>query len=291
MRRRLRELRPDVVHAHWMPFAVLAALAGARPLVATAWGSDVYGAGLRQRLLIRLALRRTAVATADSMHLLERVLELGPRSLPTMVVNWGVDLDAVGLTQAHEREEAKTRFGLGTGPVVFSPRGLKELYNPDMVVDAFARIRAALPGAVLVLKHSGTEELLEPGWLELPGVHVVGRIDDNAMAALYRAADVTVSIPDSDSSPRSVWEAMAAGSATVLSDLPWVHELIADERDALVVSAEAGTVAAAIERLLLDDALRKRITISARHLVERHRNRTHELDRLEACYRELADAR
>lgn len=291
MRRRLRELRPDVVHAHWMPFAVLAALAGARPLVATAWGSDVYGAGLRQRLLIRLALRRTAVATADSTHLLERVLGLGPRSLRTMVVNWGVDLDAVSLTQAHEREEAKTRFGLGTGPVVFGPRGLKELYNPDVVVDAFARIRAALPGAVLVLKHSGTEELLEPRWLELPGVHVVGRIDDDAMAALYRAADVTVSIPDSDSSPRSVWEAMAAGSATVLSDLPWVHELIADERDALVVSAEAGKVAAAIERLLLDDALRKRITTSARHLVERHRNRTHELDRLEACYRELADAR
>ena len=37
LRRVLRAFRPDVVHSHWMPFAMLAAAAGARPLVAQAW--------------------------------------------------------------------------------------------------------------------------------------------------------------------------------------------------------------------------------------------------------------
>src|SRR4051794_19433378 len=42
LRRLYREFRPDVIHTHWMPFAALAALANARPFVASAWGSDVY---------------------------------------------------------------------------------------------------------------------------------------------------------------------------------------------------------------------------------------------------------
>src|SRR5262249_33295654 len=70
LRRLVRQFRPDVVHAHWMPFAALTAIAGARPFVATAWGSDVYGVRGRRRQEARLALRRTAIATADSSDLL-----------------------------------------------------------------------------------------------------------------------------------------------------------------------------------------------------------------------------
>jgi glycosyltransferase involved in cell wall biosynthesis len=271
-----------------MPFAALAALSGARPLVATAWGSDVYGASSRQLLLIRLALRRTAVATADSTHLLARLAQLGSGSLRTMLVNWGADLETFRVPSTSERAELKTRLGFGPGPVVLSPRGLKQIYNPEVVLEAFARVQKALPEAQLALKHAGSDEPLRPKWLDAPAVRPVGRIEYAAMADLFRAADVTVSVPASDSSPRSVWEAMAAGSATVLSDLPWVHELIADEREALVVRPEAGEVAAAVTRLLQDDELRARIARSARDLVERHRNREVELERLEACYRELA---
>lgn len=288
MRRLIRNFRPDVVHTHWMPFAALAALAGARPLVASAWGSDVYGASAKHRLLMRVALRRAAVAMTDSADLVRRLRELGPSSLRTLLLNWGVDLETFRVPSASERQELKAGFGLGPGPVVLSPRGLKEIYNPGVVIDAFARIQATVPEAQLVLKHGGTEDLLEPGWSEAPGVHVVGRVDQDRLVDLYRAAEVTVSVAKSDSSPRSVWEAMAAGSATVVSDLPWVHELIGDDREALVVAPEPEALAAAVERLLRDQALRERIAASGRRLVEQHRDRNVELARLEACYRELA---
>ncbi len=285
-RRILREFRPDLVHAHWMPFATLAMLAGARPLVAQAWGSDVYLAGRRHRLELRATLRRTAVAMADSADLLERLRQLGPRSLRTMVVNWGVDLGAVPVPTDAERAALKAELGLAPGPVILSPRGLKDIYNPDVVLEAFARVRAKVPDAQLVLKHGGTESL-EPG---RPGVKAVGRVDHGEMVDLFRAADVTVSIPSTDSSPRSVWEAMAAGSATVLSDLPWAHELIEDGRHALLVPATDAAVAEAIERLLADAELRASITNEARALVERTRDRDAELARVEACYRDLVGA-
>jgi glycosyltransferase involved in cell wall biosynthesis len=290
LRRLLRQFQPDVVHAHWMPFAGLAAIAGAHPLVTTAWGSDVYGVGRRRRLEARLALLRTSVATADSSDLLRRLQELGPRSLRTMLSNWGVDLETFRVPTAAERAQSKAHFGLGPGPVVFSPRGLNDIYNPRVVVEAFELLRATIPNSQLVLKHGGSSEI-PPEWSKARGIHTVGRIEHDEMAELFRAAEVTVSIAETDSSPRSVWEAMASGSATVLSNRPWVHELIEGGRDALVVDVDARAVADAVERLLRHGEERARIVASARALVERHRDRTVELARLESCYRELASQR
>lgn len=287
LRRLIATFRPDVVHAHWMPFAAMAALAGARPLVATAWGSDVYGAGFKHKMLIRLALRRSSVAMTDSTDLMVRLQGLGPSSLQTMVVNWGVDLEMFAPPSERERAELKARFGIGSGPVVLSPRGLKTLYNPDVVVEAFRQVLKAIPDAQLVLKHGGGAGELPPEWANAPGVKVIGRIGYADMADLFRAADLTVSIPATDSSPRSVWEAMAAGSATVLSDLSWVHELIENERDALVVAPDVQPVASAIERLIRDEALRRLVVSSARQLVENYRDRKTELARLEGCYMQL----
>jgi glycosyltransferase involved in cell wall biosynthesis len=290
LRKLIQEFRPDVVHAHWMPFVTLAALAGARPLVASAWGSDVYDGGLRRRLSIRLALRRTAVAMSDSDDLTNRLRALGPRSLRTMVLNWGVDLATIRPPSEGERLALKERFGLKPGHVILSPRGLKDVYNPDLVLAAYKNVRTKAPNAQLVIKHTTADELVDPSLRDEPGVRVIGRLREEEMTDLFRAADVTVSVPRSDSSPRSVWEAMASGSAVVVSDLPWVHELIRDGQEATVVAPEPGPLAAAIEGLLAGDERRREMVAAARQLVEQYRDRDTELGRLEACYRELSSA-
>ena len=123
--------------------------------------------------------------------------------------------------------------------MILSPRSLTPVYNPDTILAAFDLLAEALPDAQLVLKHmgEGTADLERLAARER--VHVVGHVPYERMAWYYQAADVCVSIPSSDSSPRSVWEAMACGCPVVVSDLPWVRELIAPERDALVVPIEA----------------------------------------------------
>jgi glycosyltransferase involved in cell wall biosynthesis len=82
---------------------------------------------------------------------------------------------------------------------------------------------------------------------------------------------------------------MAAGSATVVSDLPWVHELLRNERDTLVVDPNPDVLAEALARLIRDDSLRGRLVASARKVVEQHRDQDQELDRLEKAYRELME--
>lgn len=284
IRRLLRELRPDVVHAHWLPgFAFFAAVAGARPLVAMAWGSDVLRARRSQTLANRIALRRASLAMADSQALLDRLAALGAGRCA--LVNWGVDL---ALFRPRDRGELRAELGLGDGPVVLSPRSLMPVYNPRVIVDAWAQVAAERDDVQLVLKHMGVvREVL--GELPFPErVHVVGHVDYERMPAYYAAADACVSIASSDSAPRSVFEAMACGAPCVLSDLPWVHEQIGDGREALVVPIEAGAVADALRRLLSDGSLAGGIAARGRALVEREHDRAALMDRLAETYRGLA---
>lgn len=283
-----RELRPDVVHAHWMcGYAAYAALAGASPLVAMAWGSDVLRADRVRMFASRIAARRAGVAMADSRALLERLIELGARREATLLINWGVDLEAFAPANG-TRPALRERLGLGPGPVILSPRSLTAVYNPGTILAAFELLADDVPGVQLVLKHMGEGT---PGFDRLAAnghVHVVGHVPYEQMAWYYQAADVCVSIPSSDSSPRSVWEAMACGCPVVLSDLPWVHELIAPDRDALVVPVDAHAVSDAIRRVLENRDLAADLGRRGRRLAEAHRDRRAEMDRLADVYRELA---
>jgi glycosyltransferase involved in cell wall biosynthesis len=285
----IRELRPDVVHAHWLPgFGLAAALAGASPLALTAWGSDVYRAGRVMGLANRFALRRADYVMADSQDLLDRCGDLGADPSRTALIQWGVDLTA--FTPAEDRAQAKEKLGLGPGPLILSPRSLMPVYNIPTIVEAFARVGDARSDAQLVLKHMGAASVELPELPHRERVRVVERVPYEVMADYYRAADVCVSITSSDSSPRSVWEAMACGAPCLLSDLPWVHELIEVGRDALTVPIQAGAVAAEILRLLDDPELSRRLSRNGRALVDTHLNQALEMDRLVKIYRSLADS-
>ena len=186
------------------------------------------------------------------------------------------------------RPSVRAALGLGPGPVILSPRSLTPVYNPETIVAAFRLLRRARPDAQLVLKHMGADDDAARPYSGDPGIQVVGHVPHAAMAAYYQAADVCLSIPSSDSSPRSVWEAMACGCPVVVSDLPWVRELIAPGRDALVVPVSPQAVADAIGRVLDDPGLAVRLSARGRALAETHRDRGREMDRLAGVYRSLA---
>jgi glycosyltransferase involved in cell wall biosynthesis len=285
IRKLLRSYRPQVVHAHELTvYPLHAIVAGARPLVATAWGSDVLRAGRAGRLRNTVIARTASLLTADSRDLLARLAALGAPPSRLMIFNWGVDLDAF----SPGREAARARLGLPDVPVILSPRALRPLYNPGVILDAFARVAADVPDAVLLLKHLGD---VVPELERLPyrdRVRVVGHVPAEEVPDYFRAADVCVSIPSSDSAPRTVWEAMACGCPCVLSDLPWIDDQIERGRDALVVPIDAAAVAEAIRSVLGDRRGAEALAQHGRALVERHHDRRVQAERLVEAYRTLA---
>ena len=287
MRRLLRETRPDVVHAHWMPIAGLALLYGASPLVVSAWGSDVFRASPRERVAWRLVARHADMLMGSSRALVQGLEDLGAPADRTALLNWGVDLGAFAAPTGG-RDAARRALGLPPGPMILSPRSDGDVYNADIIVRAFDRVADERDDITLVLLRSPADRL-DLGPLRHSGrVRVVGRVPHELMADYYGAADVCVSIASSDSSPRSVWEAMACGCPVVISDLPWVHELIAADRDAIVVPVEAPAVAAGIRRVLSDRALAGDLGRRGRALAVAYRDRAAEMDHLADVYRSLA---
>lgn len=283
-------LEPDLVHAHWLPeFGWMAARERLGPLVCSAWGSDVFGVhGLGRRRSLR-ALRAAQLVLADSEDLARATRALGGPGVRVEVARWGLDLDRY---MPGEAAAARQALGLPDEPLVVSVRGFDQIYNPSVLLEAFALVRRDHPDARLLFKHPQAfapppvEDEIER--LGLRGrVTVIGSLASHQMADVYRAATVVVSLASSDSSPRSVWEALACGSPVVVSDLPWARDELADGVNALVVPIDPEAVAAAVVRTLNDSELARKLGDGGRGLAARTLDPGACLDRIDALYRSV----
>jgi len=59
--------------------------------------------------------------------------------------------------------------------------------------------------------------------------------NESELPYYFRDADIVISVPSSDSSPRTVYEAMACGTPVIVSDLPWYHDKFTNNKDILAV--------------------------------------------------------
>jgi glycosyltransferase involved in cell wall biosynthesis len=133
-----------------------------------------------------------------------------------------------------------------------------------------------LPQARLTLAGSGPEEgrlRALAGRLDVTAqVRFAGRLDRDAMAELYRSADLVLNASLADNMPNSLLEAMASGVAIVSTSVGGIPYLVEDGVNARLVPARAApAMAAAALELLADDALRARLAGAALREVERYR--------------------
>jgi L-malate glycosyltransferase len=287
------KIRPDLVHAHWLPeFGWMASREGLRPLVCSAWGSDVLVLRGEGRRRSKKALDGADLVLASSKHLAEASRALAGRDVRVEVVRWGLDFERFS---PGDRMAARETLGLDRdGSLIVSVRGFDGVYNPELLLDAFARIKAVRPDAQLVFKHtlSGVPPEIEAAVdrFALDGsVTLLGRAAGE-MPDVYRAADVVVSLSSSDSSPRSVWEALACGRPVVISDLPWARDELTPDRHALFVPLEASSVADAVTRVLGDATLSRRLEEEARARALAELDFTASAQRIDALYRSVLKA-
>jgi glycosyltransferase-like protein len=89
---------------------------------------------------------------------------------------------------------------------------------------------------------------------------VLGTVPDTELVAWYRAADAFVLPSVREGWGLAVLEALAAGRPVVASDIEVFRSYLRDGDDALLVPAgDAGSLAAALRRVLTDGALRDRL--------------------------------
>jgi glycosyltransferase involved in cell wall biosynthesis len=291
LRRTVQRLKPELVHAHWLPeYGWLAARAELHPLVSSAWGSDVLGAGLLGRRRSSAAISGSDLVLADSAALAEAIHELVPACPPVRVFHPGVDLQ---MFSPGERERARELLGWPLdGRVVLSPRALSPIYNPVVLIRAFARLRHTHPDARLVLKHPGPSFPAEvAGAIRAAGatgaVDVIGHLEATVMPVVYRAADVVVSIPSSDSSPATAWEALACARPLVVSDLAWARAELCHRENAWITRVDEDAVVEALASILDNPQLAVELGTRGHALAASTRDRRAKMRELDAHYRAL----
>jgi glycosyltransferase involved in cell wall biosynthesis len=296
LRRVLAQLRPDVLHAHYLTrYGWQARLSGFHPLIVSPWGSDLFvtpRASRRARWWARATLGAADLVTVVSEPMREASVLAGARADRIEMVQFGVDTKRfapgpapTGLAQ---------RLGLGAGRLVFSSRALKPVYRQDVVIDAFAHLP---PHTSLLL----TARNADPGYLaamrariqerELGDrVRIVDEVAEADLPDLLRLADVVVSVPSSDGFPVSVLEAMASGTPVVATDLPPIRPVLGPIADELLVPVGDvdATVRALQAALDTEPARRAALAAAMRAYTVRVADYAANMERMEGLYRRLA---
>lgn len=228
----VRAIRPDVVHAFYLTsYGYLASSVEGVPVLATAMGSDVFGAPDLSRWLqpLRDRLVRAAVSRADRIHsvadhMTERLVKLG--APPSAIVTFPRGVET---TRFRTLREAA---GESDGLRIACTRKLEPVYDHETLLDGVARYRASGGDMHLALVGSGyLRPALESRVQALALGEVVsfeGERTHEAMPDVYRAANVYASASLSDGTSSCLLEAMAAGCVPVVSDIPanraWIED-------------------------------------------------------------------
>jgi glycosyltransferase involved in cell wall biosynthesis len=150
-------------------------------------------------------------------------------------------------------------------PHLVVTRNLEDIYDVPMALRAFARVRKAVPDARLSIAGSGPElgklEALARSLAIAEAVAFLGRLDRDAVAALYADADLMLNPSRVDNMPNSVLEGLACGLPVVSTRVGGVPFIVRDGVSALLVDAgDDEAMAAAALRVLRDAALAQRLT-------------------------------
>jgi colanic acid/amylovoran biosynthesis glycosyltransferase len=261
--------RIDHVHAHFASHPATAAWVVHRltgiPFSFTAHANDLFVAPV---LLDRkLADARFAVAISDYNR---RLLLERPPAARVEVVHCGVDV------------ERYARRGLGERAAdrVVCVASLLEKKGHADLIDALALLAERRPGVLLELVGEGSERDRIVARARERGVDrqvslLGARSSEQVRATLAEArvfALPSVRLPSGrmEGIPVALMEAMAGGVPVVATRLSGIPELVQDGVTGLLVEPhDPEGLAAALERLLADEALAAELAQNARGLVER----------------------
>ena len=266
----LRDFEPDLVHAHWATYPstvawALGRLLG-RPFGFTCHAHDIF----TERQLLLRKIEEAALAVTISRYNVEwlRAHVAGDAARRLQVVHCGVDMHNAPW-EPDGRDEG----------LILAVGRLDPIKGFDTLVDALGLLRERGVDARCRLVGSGSLEgelRTRAARLGLGGrIEFAGAQSQDVLrrwmreAAVFTLPSCIAADGNRDGIPVALMEAMASGCATVSTRVSGIPELIEDGVGGLLVEpGDAGALADALQRLLTDAALRRRLARGARARIE-----------------------
>lgn len=253
---------PDVISVHWWAPGGIAAVGSAAPVAITCHGSDVrlLGASALVRMIGRRVLARVQGVSAVSQLMAD---DLGRWAGRAGVVVTRLPVDEGRFIVPTSRPDP---------PLVLFAGNLIPAKGVDVILRAAAILHGA--GVPFRLRFVGDG----PGRSSFEGLarqlHLEGVVDwagarpHDQMPAEFAAAAIAVLAsrgPRGEGLPMMLVEAMMSGCAVVATAAGGIPELVVDEETGLIArDGDAAHLAAQLDRLLLEPALRARLANAGR---------------------------
>lgn len=257
VRHLIREVRPDVIHAHYVTsYGLLGAMSQYHPFVLTAWGSDILLApsqSMIRKIAVLLTLRHADLVTSMATHMMQKLAALGVPQEKIFTMTFGVDRNVFNPSlRDHTTEDVD----------IVCTRAFKPVYNVQLLIRALPHVIRHRPGVRCALIGSGPMLSELQGLARKLGVDAnirwVGNVQEGEMAVWLARARVFVTPSLSDGNSISLNEAMACGSFPIASDIPANREWLEDGRNGFIVPADSPeALAESILKALEDGGLRR----------------------------------
>ncbi|MDD1771123.1 MAG: glycosyltransferase [Methanomassiliicoccales archaeon] len=298
VRRLINEIKPDIVHSHYIShYGFLGAFSGFRPIVMTAWGTDVLiepEKSMVKGFQVRYALKRADIVTCDGENTAAKLASLGVPGGKIMRIYFGVDTARAsparrdtGIYGRYKRDSLDK--------VVVDIRGFTPVYDPATYVKAAAKVLKHHPHTVFVMAREGegrkeTEDMVRSMGIQ-DNFAFIGNIPADLIPAYLASSDVYVSTSLSDSGiAASTAEAMSCGAAVVSTDVGDIRIWIRDGVNGFVVAkGDPESLAARIDELLSNDELRGSIGVEARKTMLERQDYNKEMGKVESLYVHLVE--
>ena len=235
--------RADLVHANWLAGAVVAAFSG-KPFVVTLHGSPTAGRfedlalARRAPWLVRRVLGRARAVICCSEKLERAMRDCGLEHV--RAIPYGKEIPAaVGaeIDPPHVLYVGRLSVEKGIDVIAEATKGL------DLVVAGDGPLRHLLPEAK-------------------------GFLSPDEISRLYERAAVVVMASRAEGLPNVLLEAMAHGKAVVTTPVGGIPTVVEDDKTGLLVPTDdPAALREALERLLADPQLRRRLGEAARRRV------------------------
>ncbi|XLS28469.1 glycosyltransferase family 4 protein [Flavobacteriaceae bacterium M23B6Z8] len=152
-------------------------------------------------------------------------------------------------------------------------RSFSHIYNPKMAIDVLKTLQEkGYKAALCMVGPEKDGSMAETkAYAEIQKVKVVftGRLSKPAWHKIAEEYDIFINTTNIDNTPVSVMEAMALGLPVVSTNVGGIPYLLTDEENALLVPPQnTKAMVAAVEKLISEPKLAKRLSKNARAKVE-----------------------
>ncbi len=291
IKRIIEDIKPDILHAHYATsYGIIGSLSNYHPYILSVWGSDVYDfpqISPFHKKLVEYNLKKADYILSTSFHMKKETEKYTNKHIE--ITPFGVDVNKFKPIPSFKSNN-RDQFVIGT------IKTLKPKYGIEYLIKAFKILKRSYPEKNLKLKIAGKGEQKEELQqlcrdLQIQAdVEFLGFLPEQEVIHTFNTFDVAVFPSDSESFGVAAVEAQACGLPVIVSNVGGLPEATSPNITSLLVERKnEKELANAIERLMLDDKLRKKLGINARSFVLEHYNIEDNFKDVETLYQKVVN--